>query len=173
MPLEINSVYVSAQDSHGALITDLKRALASNDVSATPSADDAQYRIYISREKQQRRTVSVGNAALAAEYELSLEVDYRIEDAAGTLTVPATTASNVRSYSFDSNAVVAKAEEERLIQQEMRNSIVQQILTRLRFASQAQASGTATVPQPDPDAVREAQQPIEPLTDENNGQTSP
>ncbi len=143
VPLVIDSVFVSAEDSHGALVTDLKRTLEASDVALASSTSEGQYRIYLSRESTQRRTASVGGDALAAEYELTMSVDYRIENAAGEAISPVSTAKSFRSYDFDRNAVVAKAEEERLIQQEMRSDLVQQILRRLRFISQQPASEPA------------------------------
>lgn len=141
MPLDLDTVFVTAEDSHGALITDLKRTLASNNVTTTGQSADAQYSIMLSNEKNDRRTVSVGNDALAAEYELNMSVDYHITNQAGE-EVASNNATTYRSYTFNQDAVVAKAEEERLIQQEMRNNLVQQILRRLRFISQEQAEST-------------------------------
>lgn len=140
IPMNLDSVYVTAEDRHGALITELQRALISNEVALAKSSTDAQYSLQLSNEKVDRRTVSVGHNALAAEYELNMSVDFRILNPAGEIIAPMITASTYRSYTFDINAVVAKAEEERLIEREMRNNLVQQILRRLHFVSQEQAS---------------------------------
>lgn len=166
IPINLDSVYVTAEDSHGALITELKRALVSSKVTAAQNATAAQYTLQLTNEKSDRRTVSVGNSALAAEYELNMSVDYRILNPAGEVVSPLITASTYRSYTFDINAVVAKAEEERLIQQEMRNNLVQQMLRRLQFISQEQpaaASPAATAPTSTPAAD----------STEADGQTAP
>lgn len=158
MPMDLESVYVTAEDSHGALITDLKRTLVSNHVATTDNSAEAQYSIALGNEERERRTVSVGNDALAAEYELNMSVDYQITNQAGEV-IASNNATTYRSYTFDRDAVVAKAEEERLIEQEMRNNLVQQILRRLRFVTQEQStSGPST------DA---------PADTETNGQTAP
>ncbi len=147
--LDLDNVYVSAEDTHGSLVNLLKRTLIANNVTVVPQPEQADYRIFLSNEEQNRRTVSVGNEALAAEYELILEVDYRIENQAGEPLVPQATATGIRSYTFDPNAVAAKAEEERLILDELRYNLVEQILRRLRFVSQQTAetdsSATETV----------------------------
>lgn len=143
VPINLDSVYVTAEDSHGALITELKRALASSKVNVPQSSSDAQYTLQLSNEKADRRTVSVGNDALAAEYELNMSADFRILNQAGEIVSPPITATTFRSYTFDLNAVVAKAEEERLIEREMRNNLVQQMLRRLQFISQEQPATTA------------------------------
>lgn len=155
VPINLDRVYLTAQDSHGALITELKRALQSNKVQVTNASADAQYTIELSNEKTERRTVSVGNNALAAEYELNMSMDYRILNPAGEVVAPLVTATTYRAYTFDINAVVAKAEEERLIEREMRNNLVQQVLRRLQFISQDQSAATA------------------PASSEANGQTAP
>lgn len=143
IPINLDSVYVSAEDSHGALITELQRALVSSKVAVAQGSADAQYTVQLSNERSDRRTVSVGSNALAAEYELNMSVNYRILNQAGDIVSPMITASTFRSYTFDINAVVAKAEEERLIQQEMRNNLVQQILRRLQFISQEKSAASA------------------------------
>lgn len=143
IPLDISSVYVTAEDSYGSLVSTLKQSLASNQVANAENSSDAQYTVILSNEQHDRRTVSVGNDALAAEYELSLSVDYVIQDGEGKTLSTKSTASSLRAYDFDRNAVVAKSEEERLILSEMRNNVVQQILRRLRFISQAQAKQPA------------------------------
>lgn len=151
MPLDIDNVYVAAQDTHGTLVHTLTRALESNNVAVSDTASDSQYRILLSNEKQDRRTVSVGTDALASEYELSMSVDYVIQNRVGENLTEQTTASAFRAYDFDRNAVVAKNEEERLILNEMRSNLVQQILRRLRFVSQAPESAPAGA-EPEPTA---------------------
>jgi LPS-assembly lipoprotein len=147
VPLDINSVFVTAEDSYGSLISSLKQSLASSQVKSAAKASDAQYTIVLSNETQDRRTVSVGNNAFAAEYELTLSVDYVIQDSDGNIISAKSTASSFRAYDFDRDAVVAKNEEERLILSEMRSNVVQQILRRLRFVSQAEAKKPAISPE--------------------------
>ena len=135
--LNIDNVYVSADNVHGGLASDLRRALTASKVQLAPDSGSAQYQIRLSNERRDRRTVSVGNEALASEYELTLSVVYQISDRANAVLAPASEAMALRSYSFDRNAVVAIAEEEKLIERELRANLVQQIIRRLQFVSQA------------------------------------
>ncbi|NIB40131.1 hypothetical protein HBA55_11065 [Pseudomaricurvus alkylphenolicus] len=144
MPEGVSAIYVTADNSHGALASGLKKALVAYRIEASDTMDNAQYRIHLSNEQSRRRTASVGNNALAAEYELNMSVDYRIEDATGKVLVPRATAEAQRVYDFDRDAVVAKAQEEKLIDAEMRNQLIQQILRRLRFLSSAAANKGST-----------------------------
>ncbi len=138
--LAIDSVYVKADNQHGELASELRRALAANKVSVSQDAGSAQYQISLSKERRDRRVVSVGNEALASEYELTLSVNYLLTDRAGMVLAPTSEALALRSYNFDRNAVVAIAEEEKLIERELRANLIQQIIRRLQFVSQAAAA---------------------------------
>ncbi len=142
LPSDLDTLYVSARDAHGALITELKRRLQANRIQLVQSADDSRYSVLIIEERDRRRAVSVGSNALAAEYELTLEADYKIEDAADPAASTMLTAHVIRSYSFDANAVVGMGEEEQLLHEEMRRELVQQIVRRLQIV----ASRTTTSP---------------------------
>ena len=144
LPEGTDSIFISAADSHGQLMGDFQQLLNANQVSFATSAQNAQYSIYIEREYNDKRTVSVGSNTLAAEYELTMKVDYRIESAEAGLLVPKATAQVARSYEYDRQDVIAKDEEEKLIKSEMRRNLVQQILRRLRFSSQNAANASTT-----------------------------
>lgn len=139
--LDIESAYVQAQDTYGALATDLKRALTSNKVMLATTSSAAEYVIYLDHEQRDRRTVAVGNAALASEYELTLSARYKITAQDGRVIVD-DTASAIRSYSVNANAIAANDEEEAIIAKELRNNLVQQILRRLQFATKASPSSS-------------------------------
>ena len=152
--LDINSVYIRAENVTSNMASDLKRALTVNRIAVTDSSTGADYAIFLSHERNSRRAVSVGNDALVTEYELTLSIDYRIEDSGGKIVAPKRKAEVIRSYEFDRNAMVAKAQEESLILSEMQNAIIQQILRQLRFVSQSRSTAPTQ-------------------TDSSNGQTAP
>jgi len=132
LPSNLNVLHVDAVDAHGDLITDLKRLLMANKITLTDKASEAPFSVLIVQERSDRRTVSVSNNALVAEYELTMEVDYRITEQDKPDSVSMATASVVRSFDFDENDVIGKGEEEGLIQKEMRRDLVQQIVRRLQ-----------------------------------------
>lgn len=140
--LNIDSVYLIADNSFSSTFIEMKRALEINQIKTPELASNADYSIALNNERQSRRAVSVGNDALVTEYELTLSLDYRIANKNGDILVPTSTAEVVRSYEFDRNAMVAKSEEEELILSEMQSTLIQQILRQLRFVSQADTTST-------------------------------
>jgi len=136
LPEDLRSLYIGAEDAHGDLVTDLKKIVSSYDISLADSSMEADYSLIILKERNERRTISVGNDALASEYELTLSADYRIERG-GELVLPTTTASISRAYDHDPNDALSTNEEERLLREEMRIALIQQIIRSLRFAKPA------------------------------------
>ncbi len=130
----IESLYISAEDSHGLLASDIRRLAENYDIALSDTPKDAQYSLIILQERDERRTISVGNDALASEYEITLATDYRIERG-GEVLIPKATASVSRSYDHNPNDVLSTTEEELLLRREMRQLLIQQIMRRLRFAT--------------------------------------
>lgn len=141
LPPGADSIYVTAEDNYGTLTSDLRKLLEANNVQASDNKADAQYSIIILNQNEKRRTVAVGSSSLTAEYELTLDVEYRIEDADGKALVIQDTASTARSYSYDRNDTIAANEEEQLIKEEMRLNVVSQIMRRLRYSAAAASAG--------------------------------
>lgn len=134
LPEDLRSLYIGAEDAHGDLVTDMKKMVSSYDISLAANSKEADYSLIIFNERNERRTISVGNDALASEYELTLSADYRIERGS-ELVVPATTATISRSFDHDPNDALSSNEEERLLREEMRIGLIQQIFRSLRFAN--------------------------------------
>lgn len=138
--LSIDSLYLSSSDSYSAFNQQFRRALAAQGITLSDSPGDAEYTLSLGQEKRDRRTISVANDALASEYELTYGIRYRLEKD-GEVLLPSTVAEVSRTYEFDRNAIVAKSEEQELIYREMQADVIQQILRRLRFATESKAVG--------------------------------
>lgn len=144
LPADLQSMYISARDSQSGIALDLKRALEANNIKVAQSSSDAQMTMHIMDERNERRAASVSSGGLASEYELSTEVIYKVTDSNNNLLIPQSTASVIRSYSFDPNSVTSAAREEAILRQEMRSDIIQQMARALRFIKPATPEPAAT-----------------------------
>lgn len=142
LPADLKSLYITAKDSHGNLVSDIKKLVQGYDINLANKRSDAQYSLIILQERDERRTISVGNDALASEYEITLAADYRIESN-DKIVVPIATATVSRSYDHDPDDVLSKSEEELLLRNEMRLDLIQQIIRRLSFATTNQTAPAA------------------------------
>lgn len=135
LPPDLSSMYISARDTHSGVAADLKRTLEANNIDVTSSSSQAQMTMHIIEERNNRRTAAVSSGGLASEYELTMDVRYKITDSDNNILVPERTATVIRSYSFDPDTVTSAAQEERILREEMRNDVIQQMARSLRFIS--------------------------------------
>ena len=147
LPEDLQSLHISAKDSRSALVMDIQRLAETYGIELVEQANQAQFSVAILDERDQRRTISVGNDALASEFEITHSADYRI-DREGEALIERSTATVSRAYDYDPNDVVSKNEEELLLRREMRLELVQQIMRRLRSAAQASRPAAAAEPEP-------------------------
>lgn len=130
MPKQLSNLYVSASDSKGPLITDLRQLLKTNRVSLVEKAADANYSLNILDETKDRRTAGVGGDELSSAYEITLKANYEIHLKNSNQTVKAS-AISVRNFNYNTSAINSATQEELLLDQEMRRDLAQQILRRL------------------------------------------
>ena len=84
--------------------------------------------------QRQLRNVSVDRSARSAQRELSLTVAVRLLSSDGRVLFGPDTISAARIFRHDPDNVVAKVNEERLIETELRESLARQILSWYRAA---------------------------------------
>lgn len=132
LPANLNSIYVASNDSYSTLSRDLGKAITGNGIALAKSPKEADFTITLLDEREKRRAVSLGGNALAAEYEITVEADYRIERR-DALALSQETARAARSYDYNRNEVLGKNEEENIIREELRGELIQHILRRLLF----------------------------------------
>lgn len=142
LPEGLDTVYLNNRAGTETLQRTFEELLTANNVNVANSPSAAQLIINILDYREERRVVSIGDNTLVTEYELIAEADFSIEDAQGNTVLPSGEASVIRAYQFDRNNVLGKAEEERLIQTEMRREMAQQIIRRLRFLNLPVAADT-------------------------------
>lgn len=119
-PLEIRSA-----DPVSPLKQELKRRLRQQDVALVET--EAAAVLEIRRESLQREVLSVDERARVSEYVLHLEVEYLLR-AGDREVLPATTLRLSRDYSFDELQALGAAQEEEVIETELRREIARRIL---------------------------------------------
>ncbi len=130
----------------------LARSLGFAGVEVVGDRTAADVVIDLTAQRENRRSISVTERARTAEYELSLEIRYRIvaqepadADAKPVQTVLVEDRSIrvARTYRLDRNNLVAGSEEQSLLRGEMEQDLVQQILRSLDTATRNRVSTPA------------------------------
>jgi len=130
LPKDLTHLYISAVDSKGALMTELRQLLKANRITLVENESDAKYSLTIIEETKDRRSAGVGGDALSSSYELTLKAIYEIR-LKNSSEVSKATAISVRSYKYKSDSINSATQEEILLDEEMRRELAQQMLRRL------------------------------------------
>lgn len=137
----------------------LARSLGFAGVEVVTDRSAADVVIDLTAQRDNRRSISVTERVRTAEYEISLEIRYRIvaQEPAGADTEPVQTLlveersiRVARTYRLDRNNIVGSSEEQALLRGEMEQDLVQQILRSLDTATRSRASTPEATTHADP-----------------------
>ncbi len=143
LPKNVSHLYISAADSKGALMNELRQLLKTNRVTLVTNEQEARYSLAILDETKDRHTAGVGGDALSSSYEITRKVDYEIR-LQGSDKASKGTALSVRSFNYNTASINGATQEEILLDQEMRRDLAQQMLRRLNAVISKPSSDATT-----------------------------
>ena len=114
--------------NHG-LTTALNRVAWENKIEFS---DSGRTWLVIGKEKLEKRPLTVTETGVAAQYQLILTITFSQQRADGTLITPPQQIVSWRSYDFDAQLIVAKAQEEESLIVEMREELARRMLSLLQ-----------------------------------------
>ncbi len=106
----------------------------------------ANYTLQLGPERFRQRNLSLNSEARAAEFELTMSADFTVLGADRGEVMAVTTASVVKQMENDPRNVVGKSEEVRLLRNEMRAELAQQIMRRIGFFATSDGAGQPVDP---------------------------
>lgn len=134
-------VQVTGVNQHSELGRELLRALEASKVNVLDQSDTI---LNITQNSISKRVLSVDSAGRANQYELSYQLNFALvkkikneqKDKPTELVdiIKPQGISEKRSYLFDANLVLAKADEESQLNNDMRQAAILQLLRRLKFS---------------------------------------
>ena len=89
------------------------------------------YSLHATTPRPALRNVALDSGARSAEQEMRLEMEFDLRNASGDTVYGPRTISANRVYAYDPNSVIAKFDEEKLIQQELQENLVGQLFRQL------------------------------------------
>jgi LPS-assembly lipoprotein len=132
LPEAWKSMHLVTTNPNGEFSRAVTAQLAANGVQWT-DREKADFNLVLGPERFKQRSLSLNSAARVAEYELTMDSEFSILDAASKEIVAPTTVTVVKQMENDPRNVVGKEGEIRLIQGEMRTDLAQQIMRRISF----------------------------------------
>ena len=132
--LPFETLYIS-YNLNTPLGSQLSRQLkAGSDVRLVNSPSEAQAILYVLGERRSRNVVAYNAYGDAREYELKLEVSFRLSAPDGAQYLPDTVIAAVREISYNEEDYLTRDAEEALVSNEMLSDIVVQMVRRIEKA---------------------------------------
>lgn len=110
---------------------ELKRLLAISNVEILPSAENAELRLELVGEENEKRILSIGDAGTVNEFELYYRVHYRTKLADQPTWSEVNTVEARRDFTYSDASLLAKQNEEKKLNQGMQEYVVNSIMRRL------------------------------------------
>jgi LPS-assembly lipoprotein len=124
---------------------EFRRALRANTATRiVETPQQAQARMELLGEAQERQIVTFSPTGRPREYELRLRIAYRVVDSAGTVLTPPTELVLKRSITVADTDFTSKQHEEALLYRDMQVDVSQQLLRRLSTIKAPVAAAPAT-----------------------------
>lgn len=142
LPEEWTSMYLVSGNPHSEFSREVATHFELNGVNWTERSN-ANYIVTLGREEFRQRNLSLNSEARAAEFELTMRAKFTVSSSDGRIAMAENTASIVKQMENDPRNVVGKAEEIRLLQQEMRIELAQQILRKIGFYASSMQAGAS------------------------------
>lgn len=144
VPDDWKLMYLATGNPNSELSRAVVSQFAANGVQWT-ERDAANFVLVLGGEEFRQRNLSLTAEARAAEFELTMRTHFTVRQVNNAEVIPQTNASVVKQMENDPRNVVGKAEEVRLLKNEMRTELARQIMRRIGFfAAGSQASGAQT-----------------------------
>ena len=127
--LPFKAIYI--QESRTQIGAELRATLRRGGVRVSENFEDATFSIDIVQENYVKRILSLSDTGVVREFELDYRVIFRTRSAAQPLWNEPQLVQLRRDFSYNDNAILAKAEEEQNLAADMRRDAVREILRRL------------------------------------------
>jgi LPS-assembly lipoprotein len=130
LPEVVRTPYVQTVDKQSEFIVSLRRAMLNSGAHPVEQKDKASVVVQIIKDDVVRRTLSVSAQNQPDEYELTYTVRFTVTAGEKEL-LPPTDISNVRSFAFSEQLLLAKNHEEMILRQDMAHDLADMVMRRL------------------------------------------
>jgi LPS-assembly lipoprotein len=132
LPESWRKMFLITQNANSEFSREVVARFASNGIEWV-ERDEAAYILRLGPEAFSQRNLSINAEARAAEFELSMRSSFSVNAASGEEVMESTEATVIKQMENDPRNVVGKAEEIRILKDEMRTELAQQIMRRIGF----------------------------------------
>jgi LPS-assembly lipoprotein len=130
LPEQMRKIYL--KNASNSLQQQFTKTLKTSSVDVVKQINQAGLVVAVFNEKMDRRVLSLSSTGKASEFELNYSLDYELQDATGAVLKKVQSIEITREYYNDQEAIIAKTNEEVIIQQELYQQAVKTIVNTAR-----------------------------------------
>jgi LPS-assembly lipoprotein len=127
--LSFKNLYIEGSSS---ISRELKQSLNTNGIHVVDTAEQADLLLELMNETNEKRILSLSGTGVVREYELNYRASFRTREPANPIWSAPQNVQEHRTFSYNDNALLGKAEEEAILNQDMHKDAVREILRRLQ-----------------------------------------
>lgn len=127
----LQTMYLETSDPYGTLSHNLEQNLKLSHVRLVSSAKEAKTVLVIMQDDNSQELLSVSGTQQTRQYALKVTVTFALTDSSGSIIMPATTLTEQRYLTIQSNQILGTSNESNLFYQQMRRTLAFSIMNRI------------------------------------------
>jgi len=132
---EISFKTISLEGKELSFTKNLKKTLASNKVSIILPTENPELRIELLSEESEKRILSLSGQGLVREFEIFYRVRYRIKTIDSETWSQENIIETRRDFTFSDSNLIGKEEEERQLNESMRNEAITNLFNQIQLTN--------------------------------------
>jgi len=132
---EISFKTISLEGKELSFTKNLKKTLASNKVAIILPTENPELRIELLSEESEKRILSLSGQGLVREFEIFYRVRYRIKTIDSETWSQENIIETRRDFTFSDSNLIGKEEEERQLNESMRNEAITNLFNQIQLSN--------------------------------------
>ena len=132
---EISFKTISLEGKELSFTKNLKKTLASNKVAIILPTENPELRIELLSEESEKRILSLSGQGLVREFEIFYRVRYRIKTIDSETWGQENIIETRRDFTFSDSNLIGKEEEERQLNESMRNEAITNLFNQIQLTN--------------------------------------
>jgi len=132
LPPSISPIYISGVGQHDPLRKELRQIFAGADVQLTEDPSKASAVLKVSKQKQDRRVLSVDSRGSVVEYEIHHALEFELLGADGSQLMEHQSVGAQRAYENNETEILGKNQEESLLRRDLRFDLIRRVVNRMQ-----------------------------------------
>ncbi len=153
MPSALAPIYIGGSVGNSSLGRKLRYQLTNSNTEVTEYSAQAAYQVMLLSETQDQRIISLDRRGLAAEYGLTLSVEFELRDKLNRLVLGPQKLDERRTITNNPDNALTTFQDVGIVRQDMEQVLAAQIVRRLGAYATNKLSGQPTAPAADNQAT--------------------